>query len=263
MSKYKGFILLYRDIKDHWIWDEKPFDKKSAWIDLIMSANHNGNKVMMGMEVIDVKRGEFITSQEKLSNRWGWSITKVRDFLALLDNEKMILKKTDSKKTTIEIVNYEVYQKLETAKKLEKNCIKTDEKLEKNTNNELGIKVESIKNQDGLIFPEWLDQKLFNDFKSMRLKLKKPVTDRAETMLINKLAALKEKGYEPSKVIEQSILHCWQDFFELKDQPVKDVDIFKLSNCINPNNLDEVILERGIIVPKYRCHFVDSKWSEK
>lgn len=223
MSKNKGYIALYRDIKDHWIWDDKPFNRTLAWIDLLMSANHNGNKILIGNELIDIKRGEFITSQEKLQTRWGWSNTKVREFLLLLENDKMIVKKTDNKKTAIEIVNYDKYQILETAKEPQKHYEKTDEKPQKHTNKNVEECKKNEKEKDIVIFPDWLDQKLFNDFKSMRLKIKKPVTSRAEAMLINKLAALKDKGFEPSKVIEQSILHCWQDFFELKDPPAKSV----------------------------------------
>jgi hypothetical protein len=145
LSKHKGYIALFRDIKDHWIWDDKPFNKPCAWIDLIMSANHNGNKVLIGNELIDVKRGELITSQEKLQTRWGWSNTKVRDFLLLLEQDNMIVKKTDNKKTAIEIVNYDDYQIKETAKKPQKLNEKTDEKPQKHTNNK---EEECLKNEE-------------------------------------------------------------------------------------------------------------------
>jgi hypothetical protein len=42
----------------------------------------------MGNEVLNVQRGSFITSELKLMDRWGWSKSKVRAFLKLLEKEK-------------------------------------------------------------------------------------------------------------------------------------------------------------------------------
>jgi hypothetical protein len=129
-----GWIKLHRKIQEHWIWQEKPFDKKSAWIDLILSANHKNNKFLLGNELVEAKRGSFITSEVKLSERWGWSRTKVRSFLKVLEEDKMLIKKTDNKKTTLTIVNYSEYQVSETAEEHQKNNEKTSKKHQKNTN---------------------------------------------------------------------------------------------------------------------------------
>lgn len=50
------------------------------------------------------------------------------------------------------------------------------------------------------------------DFEKMRNKIKKPLTDRAKTMLINKL----KKEFHPEDwipALERSISHCWQDIY--------------------------------------------------
>ena len=126
------------------MWEEKPFDKKSAWIDLLLMANHKNNKFPLGNEIIEVEQGSFITSEIKLMNRWGWSKTKLRNFLKLLESEKMITKVVDRKKTTISIVNYKVYQGSEDQEKTtekpqedqEKTIEKPQEDTNKNDNNE-------------------------------------------------------------------------------------------------------------------------------
>ena len=105
MSK-KGYILLDRQIQDHFLWQNKPFSKGQAWIDLLMLVNHTDEKVLFDGELIDVKRGEKITSLVKLSTRWGWSINKVSRFLNLLENELMITQKRNSKRTALTVVNY-------------------------------------------------------------------------------------------------------------------------------------------------------------
>lgn len=128
-----GWIKLNRSIQENWLWEEKPFDKKSAWIDLLLMANHKNNKFPLGNEIIEVEQGSFITSEIKLMNRWGWSKTKLRNFLKLLESEKMITKVVDRKKTTISIVNYKVYQGSEDQ---EKTTEKPQEDTNKNDNNE-------------------------------------------------------------------------------------------------------------------------------
>lgn len=130
-----GWISIHRKIQDHWLWQEKPFDKRSAWIDLLLMANHKDNKFLLGNELIEVKRGSFITSEYKLMDRWGWSKTKVRNFLKLLEDDEMIIKISDRKKTTLTIVNYNDYQISETTKEPLKDYGETTKELHKNPNN--------------------------------------------------------------------------------------------------------------------------------
>lgn len=131
-----GFISLYRDIREHWLWEpHRPRTKLEAWIDLIMMANYKPNKVTLGKEVVQVERGTFITSELKLMERWKWSKSKVRAFLQVLENDSMIVKKTDQKKTAITIVNYELYQDSQTEKELQKDHEKTAKKPQKDTTN--------------------------------------------------------------------------------------------------------------------------------
>ena len=111
----QGWVSIHRSIQDNWLWEEKPFDKKSAWIDLILLANHKDNKFLLGNELIEVPAGSFVTSEVKLMGRWGWGKSKLRSYLKLLEQEDMIVKKSDRKKTVIEVVKYSVYQKNEEA----------------------------------------------------------------------------------------------------------------------------------------------------
>lgn len=130
-----GWISLHRRIQDHWLWKEKPFDKRSAWIDILLMANHKENKFLLSNELIEIERGSFITSEVKLAERWGWSRTKVRSFLELLEKDNMIIKISDNKKTTLTVVNYSDYQDIETTKEQQKNSNETSKEQQKNTNN--------------------------------------------------------------------------------------------------------------------------------
>jgi len=166
-----GWIKLHRKIQEHWIWQDKPFDKRSAWVDILLMANHEENKFVLGNELVEVERGSFITSELKLMERWGWSKSKVRNFLSLLQNDGMINKKTDRKKTTITIVNYSDYQDKQTTDKPQKNHKKTAKEPQKDTNkNEKNDK--NVKNN--------IYSQLFDFWNSQKIIVHKNLTDKME-----------------------------------------------------------------------------------
>lgn len=102
----------------HWTYEDKRvFSRFEAWVDLILNANHKDTRFPLGNEIVEAKRGDVITSELKLMERWGWSKTKLRNFLELLEKDGMIVKKTDRKKTTINIVNYGQFQPTETTER--------------------------------------------------------------------------------------------------------------------------------------------------
>ena len=111
----KGWICLNRKITEHWLWKDKPFSKGQAWLDLLLRASHKGTKFLLGNELISLEPGQFITSEVKLSEAWGWSRHKTRDFLILLETDQMIVRKTDNRRTAITIVKWGVYQNPATA----------------------------------------------------------------------------------------------------------------------------------------------------
>lgn len=113
MSTDKGYVKLFRDVRDHWIWkdDKEPtFDRFHAWVDLIMMVNHKEREVMFDGRLISVEAGSRITSLRDLASRWGWSRHKVSDFLDELEKAEMITQVRDSRKTLVTIVNYGFYQ---------------------------------------------------------------------------------------------------------------------------------------------------------
>ena len=106
-----GWIKLYRQLQDCWIWlDKEPFDKRSAWVDLLLTANHSDKKILFNGELITVKRGQILTSVRKLSVKWKWSVNKVYRFLKLLEDDEMLQKESDKDRTLLTIINYSIFQ---------------------------------------------------------------------------------------------------------------------------------------------------------
>lgn len=108
----KGWIKVYRQIQESAIWiTEKPFDERSAWIDLIMMANIESKTVLYKGQTIVINRGDVYTSIRKLSNRWHWSTGKVSRYLNILTKLGMVKRKKSTKSATLlTLVKYEDFQ---------------------------------------------------------------------------------------------------------------------------------------------------------
>lgn len=104
-----GYIYLDRELFNHWIWEDKPYSRGQAWVDLIQLANFENKKRLCRGEVITVERGYIDTTVSSLSSRWGWSRNKVKSFLNLLSKHEMISYST-AERTIIKIEKYEQYQ---------------------------------------------------------------------------------------------------------------------------------------------------------
>ena len=102
--------MLHRQIQDCWIWEEKPFDKARAWIDLLLLANHKDVRISIDGKPVQITRGQFHTSELKLADRWGWDRKKVMRFLDVLEKDKMLTKECTRRGTTLTIVNYAHFQ---------------------------------------------------------------------------------------------------------------------------------------------------------
>ena len=109
-----GWIKLHRQIQECFLWRIKePFDKRSAWIDLLLLMEHQDKNLMIDGKIETIKRGSYMLSIEKLCDRWMWSRNKVKRYLDVLEREHMIVTRRTNKGTLVNVVNYCVYQNQE------------------------------------------------------------------------------------------------------------------------------------------------------
>lgn len=66
--------------------------------------------------------------------------------------------------------------------------------------------------------PDWLPVDTWQAFLEMRKAIKKPATDRAQVLLIKKLAAFYANDLDPGVILNQSIINNWQDLYAPKEQ---------------------------------------------
>ena len=107
----KGWIKLHRSLQDCVIWaGNEPYDRRSAWVDLLLLANHEDKEILFDYKPLTIMRGQYLTSVRQLGERWSWSKNRVLKYLKLLESLKMIQRESDTKRTLLTIVNYSVYQ---------------------------------------------------------------------------------------------------------------------------------------------------------
>ena len=236
-----GWIKLYRQLQDCWIWlDKEPFDKRSAWVDLLLTANHSDKKILFNGELITVKRGQILTSVRKLSAKWKWSVNKVYRFLKLLESDEMLQKESDKDRTLLTIVNYSIFQCCEytnensngnTNGNTNEHTSETPTETPTNTPTEHKQECKEYKNDknvknekkerkgQAVYYPnDELLNNAFKEFLTMRNKIKKPLaTKQALTRMMNKIEKLSGGDNDLAiKILNQSTDHCWQDVYELK-----------------------------------------------
>lgn len=130
-----GWIKIYRILRENEIWEDKePYDKRSAWIDLLLRATHQNYEFLFRNTIIKLIPGQIFTSELKLATEWKWSRTKVRAYLETLKKIGQIrTPEKTSRYTIVTVTNWELYQSRELEKDIKKNNEKTSKKHLKNT----------------------------------------------------------------------------------------------------------------------------------
>lgn len=150
----EGWVIIHRKIQDCILWESQdPFDYRSAWIDLLLLANHEDKQIIFNSKPLTIKRGQRLTSMQYLAQRWKWDRKKVRKFLDLLQSENMLIRDSDKKRTLLTIVNYGVYQDVGTSKGQQKDIKRTSTghqlPINNNDNNDNNDNKENIRHRHG------------------------------------------------------------------------------------------------------------------
>lgn len=185
---------------------------------MIMEAQYDPKpqEVLLGNVLLICNRGESLKSLETWAKRWSWDKSATRRFLILLKKCGNIDTADERKTTRIKIINYDTYCPLrnadETQMKRNRNAVETQL-----TPDNKDKKVNKVnKENNTLVFPEWLDKEIWAEYKKYRKNGKGKFTEYAESLAIKKLEKLKESGNDPNEVIKQTIECGWSGLFPLK-----------------------------------------------
>ena len=109
-----GWIRVQRSLVEHWLWQDEPYSFGQAWIDLLLTASWKDHKSYFHGELEHKKAGTVYTSKRYLADRWKWNRRKLDKFLSALESDKMVEIESTKYCTTINIVNYTMYQDVRT-----------------------------------------------------------------------------------------------------------------------------------------------------
>lgn len=104
----KGWIKLYRKVRENWIWENPEYFK--AWVDILLMANHEDKQILFNGHVITIRKGQKLTSLSKLAERWNWSRNRVDRYLRLLSEAKMVTASRTPNGTLLTVEKYGFYQ---------------------------------------------------------------------------------------------------------------------------------------------------------
>jgi len=226
-----GWIKLNREITKHWIWQEEAFTKAQAWVDLLLWTNHAPTKKLIKGQLIHVDRGQQLRSEVTLAEQWKWSRGKVRRFLKALENESMIVQRTNNVTSIITISNYNDYQDAEkgtgtpngtpdntpsgTGTGQQTDIGQYTVNNDKNGDNGNKGKKKSITPKTTLDFSAWpqmpTDQ-IFDDWKKMRKAKKAALSQTVVDGIGEQLAKLTSKGISVDQSLTIACVQGWAGF---------------------------------------------------
>ena len=103
-----GWIKIHRELGKHWL--AQDMEKLGRWIDLLLLANFEDGKVLVGDTLVPIKRGQMVMSFSFLAKRWNCSKSTASKFIELLESDEMVERYTERKATILTICKYDSYQ---------------------------------------------------------------------------------------------------------------------------------------------------------
>jgi len=213
----KGYIKLWRKFRSHPFWrEERRFSRAEAFLDLAMSANGKDRAVIFRGQSLMIRRGQFLTSIRKLSERWGWSRTKASDFLNYLQNSdnsiRLIL---DHRKALVTVTNYAIYNPLPQSEKAteinEKSATEKPLKGHKKdiTNKDLRINKEKSLSDEFFTLVNLLSEKMKQNDPGAKI----PRTEAQRKKWATDFRLLIERDGRPIEEVQKVLVWCQIDPF--------------------------------------------------
>jgi DNA replication protein DnaD len=177
--------------------------------------NHNTEEWEWRGEKYICKPGQKITSLQNIAKEAGKgiSVKNVRTALERFQKLEFLANESTNQNRLITVLNWELYQSQDTEPASKQASDRqtggkrvATNKNEKNDKNDKKYK----------IIRRTLEIAI-EDFKEFRKKIKKPMTDRAVELLIDKLNKLASDDETKIAILDQSIVNGWQGIFPLKE----------------------------------------------
>ncbi len=124
----KSYIKLFRKLLKSPIWENEKALK--IWLWCLLKATHIERNQLVGQQIIQLKKGQFIFGREKASEELNMTESIVYKYIKLLEKLQMISINSNNKFSVVSIEKWEDYQ----VEELKDNNKITTEEQQSNTN---------------------------------------------------------------------------------------------------------------------------------
>lgn len=111
-----GWIKIYREIQEHWIWQDEKHLK--WWLTIILNVNHEPKKFSVGTELFVCDPGQSFRSIQQWTDAFNCSKKTTVKFFKMLENDGMISYKIlgngNRRKHLLTVMNWDKFQVMET-----------------------------------------------------------------------------------------------------------------------------------------------------
>ena len=216
MATNNGWIKLHRKMLDNPI-IMKDAEHLAVWMYLLLNATHAEYPALFKGQKIMLQPGQLITGRKSIADKLVINESKVRRILDCFESDQQIDRQRSNKNTLISLKNWDKYQILDQQndQQMTNKRPTSDQQVTTNKN------IKNNKNDKNVI-NTYCDNPLLNEaileFVKYRKSIRKPMTDRAISLMLGKLNKMTTDVNEQIDIINQSILNGWQGIFPLNKQ---------------------------------------------
>ena len=194
------------------------------WVYLLVNAQQFEDTRYKGIEL---KTGQLVTGRKKISQETGLTEMQVRTCLNKLKSTNEITIETTNKYSVITILKYDLYQSNEPYGNQQINQENNQQITNEQPTNNQQITTSNKDKRDKKerekdIYNKALDcspefAEALSAFEEMRKKIRKPLTEKAKQMILDKLSKMAMDEETQIKILNQSTMNSWQGVFPLSE----------------------------------------------
>lgn len=217
-----GFALIHRSLIGHPAFRNDA--EAMAFAYLVLRAAWQPTRVRYKDRTINLERGQLAMSVRDLAGAMDRDKGWVERLLKRLKSETMVETRAETGVLVITICNYDDFQaKPEEGKTPRKTAGETRARQSQDTEQrrEKGKKEEREKEEEArapvFCLPSDIPEEPWAQFEAMRTRIRKPLTDHARKLAVDRLHELAADGWPPGDVLNHSILNNYQGLFPPKE----------------------------------------------
>lgn len=235
----QGYIKLHRKMLENPIC-MKDADHFALWVYILLQCTHTETSKYFAGNKIILLPGQFITGRDKIAKDLKINRSKVERMLKEFcsKSEQQIEQQTTPQGRLITVLNWSKYQNGEQLDEQQVSNKRATSEQQVSTNKNVN-NIKNVKNKENNFSNEKLQKKKISfawiekypilknpelkqalaDFKEHRKALRRPLTEKATILILNKLIKLAGDDIGLMiAIINQSLEQGWQSVFELQSQ---------------------------------------------